>query len=193
MPPADCNQWNPGGVLNRWKEGMHGEEFLQATLGAMDLVHNLARRLMRDDQAAEDLVQETYLHAYDAWEKRRRPEQVEPWMATICLNLARSQMRRKRRRVQEGLDASPALDRPGTSDVPAEALERIRRDAVRRALWQLPEEQRIAVTLMDLCGLTASETAEVMRSPRGTVLSRVHRGRKALRTFVRAEVEQHEP
>jgi len=172
---------------------MQGEDFLQVTLGAMDLVHNLARRLMRDEQAAEDLVQETYLRAFDAWKKRRRPEKVEAWMATICLNVARSEMRRRRRRVEEVLDAAPGLDRPSSSDVPAEAAERIRRSAVQHALWQLPEEQRIAVTLMDLCGLTASETAQVMRSPRGTVLSRVHRGRKALAAIVRAEVGEHEP
>lgn len=172
---------------------MHGEEFLQATLGAMDLVHNLARRLLRDEQAAEDLVQETYLRAFEAWEKHRRPDRVEPWLATICLNLARSEMRRRRRRVKEVLDAEPGLERAGTSDVAAEAMERIRRAAVHRALWQLPEEQRVAVTLMDLCGLTAAETAKVMHSPRGTVLSRVHRGRKALRALVLGEVDQREP
>jgi len=172
---------------------MHGEEFLQATLGAMDLVHNLARRLLRDEHAAEDLVQETYLHAYDAWVKHRRPDNVEPWMATICLNLARSEMRRRRRRPDEVLDPEPGLERAGSSDVAAEAMHRIRVAAVHRALWKLPEEQRVAVTLMDLCGLTAAETAKVMRSPRGTVLSRVHRARKALAVLVRGEVDQREP
>lgn len=172
---------------------MHGEEFLQATLGAMDLVHNLSRRLLRDEQAAEDLLQETYLHAYDAWAKNRRPERVEPWLATICLNLARSEIRRRRRRVTEVLDPDPGIDRAGNADVVAEAMERIRKDAIRRAVWKLPEEQRIAVTLMDLCGLTAAETAKVTGSPRGTVLSRVHRAHKSLRKLVLEEVDQREP
>lgn len=171
---------------------MRGEEFLQRTLGAMDLVHNLARRLLRDEQAAEDLVQETYLRAYDAWMKHRRPDKIEPWLATICLNLGRSELRRRRRRV-EVLEPTPGLERPGPGDVARDALERVDRAAVHRALWQLPEEQRVAVTLVDLCGLSASEAASVMRSPRGTVLSRVHRGRKALAKLVRGEVEQHEP
>lgn len=171
---------------------MRGEEFLQATLGALDLVHNLARRLLRDEQAAQDLVQETYLRAYDAWIKHRRPDKVEPWLATICLNLGRSELRRRRRHV-EVLAASPGTERADPVDVSEEALGLVDRAAVRRALWQLPEEQRIAITLVDLCGLSASETAKAMRSPRGTVLSRVHRGRKSLAALVRGEVEQHEP
>ncbi|MEX2556515.1 MAG: sigma-70 family RNA polymerase sigma factor [Actinomycetota bacterium] len=175
-----------------WKGGMHGEEFLQRTLGAMDLVHNLARRILRDEQAAEDLVQETYLRAYDAWIKHRRPDKVEPWLATICLNLGRSELRRRRRR-PEVLEASPGTERADPVNVSEEALDRVDQAVVRRALWELPEEQRIAITLVDLCGLTASEAANVMRSPRGTVLSRVHRGRKALAALVRREVEQHDP
>jgi RNA polymerase sigma-70 factor (ECF subfamily) len=172
---------------------MRGEEFLQATLGSMDLVHNLSRRLLRDEHAAEDLVQETYLRAYDAWTKRPRPDNVEPWMATICLNLARSEMRKRGRRPSEVLDPQSGADRAGASDVPAEVMQRLSAAAVHEALWKLPDEQRVAVTLMDLCGLTAAETAKVMGSPRGTVLSRVHRGRKALAVLVRGEVDQREP
>lgn len=172
---------------------MSDDGFLQATLGATDLVHNLARRMLRDEQAAEDLVQETYLRAYDAWVKKRRPDKVEPWLATICLNLARSEMRRRSRRVTEVPGAEYAIERAGTADVHGEAMERIRKDAVHRALWKLPDEQRIAITLVDLCGLTAADAADVMRTPRGTVLSRVHRGRKSLRALVMEEVDLREP
>lgn len=171
---------------------MKKDDFLEATLGAMDLVHNLARRLTRDADAAEDLVQDTYLAAFQAWKKHRRPDRVEPWMATICLNLARSNFRRLRRRPDETLQADPGLTVTAESDTALEALSNIDRELVHNALWALPEEQRIAVTLMDLSGLTASEVARVMRTPRGTVLSRVHRGRKALAALVRKEVEQRE-
>jgi RNA polymerase sigma-70 factor, ECF subfamily len=171
---------------------MQGEEFLQATLGAMDLVHNLARRIFRDEGAAEDLVQETYLHAYDAWQKNRRPDRIEPWMATICLNIARSEMRKRKRRPIEVLDPEPGVARASDADVAAEAIESVRRAAVRMAIWELPEEQRIAVTLMDLCGLTSSETAKVMRCARGTVLSRVHRAHKKIAAMVSEEADQRE-
>jgi RNA polymerase sigma-70 factor (ECF subfamily) len=172
---------------------MQRDEFLEATLGAMDLVHNLARRLTRDADAAEDLVQETYLAALQAWRKHRQPDRVEPWIATICLNLARSNYRRLRRRPEETLQADPGLEIGSEADTAWEALAAIDRATVRNALWGLPEEQRVAVTLMDIGGLTAKEVARVMGTPRGTVLSRVHRGRKALAALVRREVEQREP
>ncbi len=171
---------------------MRKDDFLEATLGAMDLVHNLARRLTRDRDAAEDLVQDTYLAAFKAWSKHRRPDRVEPWMATICLNLARSNFRRLRRRPDETLQPDPGLTISSEADTALEALSNIDRDVVHNALWALPEEQRVAVTLMDISGLTATEVARVMRTPRGTVLSRVHRGRKALAALVRREVEQRE-
>ena len=174
-------------------ETMRKDDFLEATLGAMDLVHNMARRITRDPDAAEDLVQETYLAAFQAWRKHRRPERVEPWIATICLNLARSNFRRLRRRPEETLQADPGLMVGSDADTAWEALAAIDRGVVRSALWALPEEQRLAVTLMDIGGLSAREVARVMGTPRGTVLSRVHRGRKALSALVRKEVEQREP
>jgi RNA polymerase sigma-70 factor (ECF subfamily) len=71
-----------------------GEEFQRLTLPALDLVHNLARRFARERADAEDLVQETYLRAWAAWSSGRRPRQVEPWLATICLNAGRDRARR---------------------------------------------------------------------------------------------------
>src|ERR687898_2389597 len=83
--------------------GMAGDQddFLRAAMGAMDLVFNLSRRLTDSRQDAEDLVQETYLRAFRAWVDRRRPKRVEPWLATICLNLARSRFRMRARRPPE--------------------------------------------------------------------------------------------
>jgi RNA polymerase sigma-70 factor (ECF subfamily) len=172
---------------------MKKDDFLEATLGAMDLVHNLARRLTRDPDAAEDLVQETYTAAFQAWRAHRRPDRVEPWMATICLNLARSNFRRLRRRPDETLQPDPGLTLHADADTEAEALTNIDRAMVHEMLWALPEEQRIAVTLMDITGLTVTEVARVMGTPRGTVLSRVHRGRKALAALVRKGVRHREP
>jgi RNA polymerase sigma-70 factor (ECF subfamily) len=71
-------------------------------------------------------------------------------------------------------------DLPGRADTAEAALERLGTSRIRAALWTLPEPQRIAVTLMDLCGFTAAQVAAITGAPRGTVLARVHRGRKAL-------------
>lgn len=152
------------------------EAFLQLTLAHLDAVHALARRLVRDN--AEDLVQETWLKAYAAW-PAGPPQDPRAWLVTICLNTARSWYRRDVIR-PEVLRSEPTSGLTSSSDTASEALVRVRATAVHDALWELPEPQRIAITLMDLAGFTAREVAELTDAPRGTVLARVHRGRKAL-------------
>jgi RNA polymerase sigma-70 factor, ECF subfamily len=165
------------------------DEFLDATLPALDLVYNLARRLL-DPRDVEDVVQETFTRAFEAWSSGRRPRKVEPWLATICLNTGRSWLRRASNRREVPAEPDPAM--PGGEDVARDAIGNVRKDAVHAALWELPEEQRIAITLMDLAGFTASEVARIMGSPRGTVLARVHRGRKRLARILEKEADQVE-
>ena len=149
------------------------DEFLRATLPALDL------------------VQETYLRAWQAWTSGRLPRRVEPWLATICLNVGRDWVRRSRSRREEHLpEAWEATD---GANVELEAIERVRRAQLDRALWALPSEQRVAITLMDLGGFTAAEVAAMTGSPRGTVLARVHRGRKALTRLVQQQESRHAP
>jgi RNA polymerase sigma-70 factor (ECF subfamily) len=168
------------------------EEFLRATLPALDLVHNLARRLVPSRADAEDLVQETYLRAWQAWTAGRPPRRVEPWLATICLNLGRDRARRAATRLEAA--AEDLADHPDSTDVAAEAIHRVQRRQVERALWALPEPQRLAVTLMDLGGFTAAEVARILGRPRGTVLAWAHRGRKRLAHLVREqEGDRHGP
>jgi RNA polymerase sigma-70 factor (ECF subfamily) len=167
---------------------MAAEEFLRATLPALDLVHNLARRLVPDRADAEDLVQETYLRAWQAWTAGRPPRRVEPWLATICLNLGRDRARRAATRLE--VTANTLADHPDGTDVAAEAIDRVHLAQVHRALWALPEPQRLAVTLMDLGGFTAAEAADMLGRPRGSVLAWAHRGRKRLAHLVR-EQEGH--
>lgn len=152
------------------------EEFLQVTLAHLDAVHALARRLVRNH--ADDLVQETWLKAYAAWPSGR-PRDARAWLVTICLNTARSWYRRDQAR-PEVLASDAGVTAVSTADTEGEAVGHIRADAVHQALRTLPEPQRIAITLMDLSGFTATEVAVLIGAPRGTVLARVHRGRKAL-------------
>lgn len=162
---------------------MDDDGFLRATMPATDLVYNLARRMVPRREDAEDLVQETYLAAYRAWRDHRRPRKVEPWLATICLNLVRSSYRRRARRPGESQwDEGASV---AAADDPAEeAMAAIERETVHRALWDLSEEHRLAISLVDLAGLSTAEAARILRVPRGTVLSRLHRGRRALATIL---------
>jgi RNA polymerase sigma-70 factor (ECF subfamily) len=168
------------------------DDFLAATLPTLDLVYNLARRLVAADEV-EDLVQETYMKAFDAWSRGRKPRKVEPWMATICLNAGRSWLRRASRRREQPSASLPEVSEQ--QDAETLALDAIERRRIHRALAHLPEEQRVAIALMDLAGFTAAETGRITRSPRGTVLARVHRGRKLLARMLadEAEVIRFEP
>ncbi|HYV01427.1 MAG TPA: sigma-70 family RNA polymerase sigma factor [Actinomycetota bacterium] len=168
------------------------EEFLRATLGSIDLVYNIARRMVPRPEDAEDLLQETYLAAFRAWMDHRRPRKVEPWLATICLNLGRSGFRhRARRPLEVGLIEDAPID-PAASSEQA-ALSAMDREAMHGAMWSLPEQQRIAIALVDLGGFSTSEAARMMDSPRGTVLSRLFRGRRALATLLESEVRERDP
>lgn len=159
-------------------------------MGAMDLVFNLSRRLTNNRQDAEDLVQETYLRAFRAWTDQRRPTRVEPWLATICLNLARSRYRTWARRPSEvPLEDWMVEPRPG-ADPESRAVEGVEREELYRAMRDLPEDQRVAITLVDLSGFSTYEAAETMGTPRGTVLSRLHRGRRALAQLLGDRVEE---
>ena len=149
------------------------DEFLQATLPALDLVHSLARRFARGRADAEDLVQDTYLRAWQAWTSGNRPRRVEPWLATICLNLGRDRLRRVSLRSEVAME--PVREPAADVDVEAAAIGRVERAQI------------------DIVGFTAAEVAAITGSPRGTVLARVHRGRKALARLVAREAMRREP
>ena len=168
------------------------EEFLQATMGCMDLVYNIARRMAFSVEDAQDLVQETYLAAFRAWQDDRRPDKVEPWIATICLNLGRSMFRKRSRRPREVPLEDQVLVLPDTSNPERDALATLDRDALHAAIGRLPVDQCIALTLVDLGGLSTAEAASVMDTPRGTVLSRLHRGRRALALLLIDDIPEME-
>jgi RNA polymerase sigma-70 factor (ECF subfamily) len=167
------------------------EEFLRVTLRHADLLHALALRLAPQPADAADIVQETYLRAFAAWQ-RRRPEDVGAWLATICLNAGRDARRRHARR-RAAVSDGPMPDLPDRTDTAEAALERLDTSRVKAALWTLPDSQRIAITLMDVCGFTAAQVAAITGAPRGTVLARVHRGRKALALSMRGERQPAKP
>jgi len=161
--------------------------FLDATLPHVDVVYQVARHAAGDGQEPEDLVQETYLRAFAAFGSFRGGN-VRAWLAAICLNAARSQARRRRLRpwdaparpLPEELPMTGGPGREAAPDVADVVIAGLDAQAVSRCLALLPEPQRVCIVLMDVAGYTAREAAEVLGCPRGTVLARVHRGRRRL-------------
>ena len=175
--------------------------FLDATLPHLDVVWQVARQAAREGQDPEDLVQETYLRAYAGFGSFRGGS-TRAWLAAICLNVARSQARRRRCRPQELSDRAlldalpvPRADGEGAAaDVADVVIAALDADAVAGCLAQLPEPQRVCLVLVDVAGYTAREAAEILGCPRGTVLARVHRGRRRLaRLLAEAGVSHGQP
>lgn len=166
---------------------MGDQDFLDAFSEHLDRLHNLARGLTACSQDAEDLVQETCLLALRGW-RRRPPDDPAAWFATVCLNAYRSHHRRARvRPVEVADDAWLSGRRDEGADTARSALAEIEAQGVRLALQALPAVQAEAIALMDLGGYTAAQTAAITGAPRGTVLARVHRGRKALAVLLAHE------
>ena len=106
-------------------------------------------------------------------------------MATICLNAGRSRLRRAWNRE---VPTDSELSLPDPASVEDEVMREMRRSVVHDALARLPAEQRVAIALMDLSGFTAAEAARITGAPRGTILARVHRGRRKLAQLLEGSV-----
>ena len=178
--------------------GADHRAFLEATLPHMDAVYQVARQAAGDGQDPEDLVQETYLRAYAGFGSYRGGN-ARAWLAAICLNAARSQARRRRRRPWEVTGSgllevlpSRADGGEGVADVADVVIAGLDAKEVSRCLARLPEPQRVCIVLMDVAGYTAKEAAETLGCPRGTVLARVHRGRRKLAQLLAEAGVSHE-
>jgi len=170
--------------------------FLDAALPHVDAIYQVARHAAMDGQEPEDLVQETYLRAYAAFGSYRGGS-MRAWLMAICLNVARSEARRRRLRpweVPAPVDALPLAQAGGgnaAADVAEVVIAGLDAEAVARCLALLPEPQRVCIQLMDVAGYTAREAAEALGCPRSTVLTRVHRGRRKLAQLLAAAGVSH--
>jgi RNA polymerase sigma-70 factor (ECF subfamily) len=128
-----------------------------------------------DAMLADDLVQETLATGLQKVHQLREPERLNAWLYSILNNCWKQHLRRYR--PTEDLDE----ERPGDELAPDVAVGRLETVArVRRAVASLPLEQRRVLALVDLEGLAYCEVASVLEIPMGTVMSRLHRGRKTL-------------
>jgi len=164
--------------------------FADAAMPLMDQLYSAALRMTRNAADAEDLVQETYLKAYRGYDRFQDGTNLKAWMYRILTNSYINRYRAKQRRPDE-TDIADVEDmylyrRLGGehSDVGTSAeeafLSSVTDSNVKAAIEAIPENFRIAVLLADVEGFAYKEIAEILDIPIGTVMSRIHRGRKAL-------------
>ena len=167
------------------------QRFEDTALPFLDVVYDSALRLTGEPSAAQDLTQETFLRAFRAFASYKDGTNCRAWLLRIEYNLFCSDYRRRRRlpELPAGDGADP-LDGLADADPGPEeaALRLLDSEALHRAMERLPDDFRIAVTLVDIHGLTCAEAAHVMGTPRGTVLSRLHRARGRLRRMLVPEL-----
>jgi len=163
------------------------DRFEAEILPHLDAAYRLALTLTRQKADAEDLVQESIVHAYRGFAGFRRGSNARAWLLTIvrhtCFNLARRARSRPR---EEPLTTTSdgrrgALEPVDTAPEPEQqAIATIERERLLDALAGVPEPFRSVVALVDLGELRYAEAAEVLGCPRGTIMSRLHRGRLLL-------------
>ena len=167
--------------------------FSELAMPYMDALYSAALRMTRNPADAEDLVQETYLRAYRGFGGFKDGTNLKAWLYKILTNTFINTYRARKRRPEEtdlddtedfslyrrlgGLEAAAAERTPET-----EVLEAMPEAVVKEALESLPEQFRMAVLLADVEGFSYKEIAEIMDVPIGTVMSRLHRGRKQLQS-----------
>jgi RNA polymerase sigma-70 factor (ECF subfamily) len=160
-------------------------KFSDVAMEYMPSLYTAALRMTRNPSDAEDLVQETYLKAYRAYGRFQEGTNLKAWLYRILTNTFINSYRAKKRRPEESdIDDVESLGGLAGStsgrSAEEEVLEHITESEVKEAIEALPEQFRMAVLLGDVEGFSYKEIAEILDVPIGTVMSRLHRGRRAL-------------
>lgn len=180
-------------MADRPGKNMKRAAFEQEAMAHMDAVYRFALRLSGDPDQANDLVQETYLRAWKAWDQYTAGTRAKSWLFTICRNVFLRQVERGNRHratVEErapraslsggGSVINPIWTSTAQKDPEGEFFDSIVDHDVLRAIDELPEEYRTAVVMSDVEGLPYADIAEATGVPVGTVKSRLFRGRRQL-------------
>ncbi len=167
--------------------------FEREAMPLLDQLYSAALRTTRNPTDAEDLVQETFAKAFAAFHQYRPGTNLKAWMYRILTNTYINTYRKKQRQPLES-DASEVEDyqlaraaqhtSSGLRSAEVEALDHLPDSDVKKALASIGEDFRLAVYLADVEGYAYKEIAEIMETPIGTVMSRLHRGRRQLRDLL---------
>jgi RNA polymerase sigma-70 factor (ECF subfamily) len=169
--------------------------FEEEALELADQVYRVARRLVGSREEAEDLVQETYARAFRSWRSFTPGTNMRAWLFRILTNLNLD----RGRRIQRTPDMQPLeesdyyLANKLASAAGEEVLEqehvveRLSQDSVVKALSEIPPQFRDVVVLVDIGDFTYADAAQILDVPIGTVMSRLHRGRRALKQHLAEE------
>lgn len=169
------------------------ERFEDEALPFLDQLYGAALRMTRNPADAEDLVQETYLKAFAAYASFTPGTNMRAWLYRILTNTFITSYRKRQRQpwlssaddlTDSQLHEAEGHTSTGLRSAEAEALERLVDADVVEAMSALPDDFRMAVYLADVEGFSYKEIAEIMDCPVGTVMSRLHRGRRMLRDLL---------
>ncbi len=170
------------------------QRFAEEAMPLLDQLYGGALRMTRNPQDAEDLVQETYLKAFKAFDNYKPGTNMKAWLYRIMTNTYINSYRKKQRRPLETstedvtdhqLYTTSSHDSAGLESAEVAALKGMPNSRISAAFDELNEDYRMVVYMADVDDMAYKEIAEALDIPLGTVMSRLHRGRKQLRTMLK--------